>query len=290
MVARIIKENYPAHEVTRPSQWQTPLIFTCPHAGRDYPRRLLQQALLPLETLRRSEDAYVDQLIPTDASESVPVVTARFPRVFVDLNRSPRELDPLLFHGPLDDAEESRSNRVIAGFGVIPKLAADGRQIYPSRLPSTEAKSRLKNCFAPYHSSVSSLIDEAKTRFSRVLVVDWHSMPSTAGGATKLPDIVLGDLFGASCRNEDATLWEDAFRAEGFHVARNAPYAGGYVASHYGSPQQGVGVLQIEINRGLYLDETRVARSRHFKGFVSQLSLVVERVLNTYRPAVLAAE
>ncbi|MEM6747848.1 MAG: N-formylglutamate amidohydrolase [Pseudomonadota bacterium] len=290
MVARIIKENYPAHEVTRPSLWQTPLIFTCPHAGRDYPRRLLQQALLPLEILRRSEDAYVDQLIPAAASESVPVVTAKFPRVFVDLNRSPRELDPLLFHGPLDDAEESRSNRVIAGFGVIPKLAADGRQIYPARLPSTEAKSRLKNCFTPYHKSISSLIDEAKTRFSQALIVDWHSMPSTAGGASKLPDIVLGDLFGAACRNEDAALWEEAFRAEGFDVARNTPLAGVFVASIYGKPSDGVGVLQIEINRGLYLDENRVARSRHFKGFAAQLAKVVDHVLNAHRPAVLAAE
>ncbi|MEM6914278.1 MAG: N-formylglutamate amidohydrolase [Pseudomonadota bacterium] len=290
MVARIIKDNYPGHDIVRPTLWQTPLIFTCPHAGRDYPRKLLQQALLPLETLRRSEDAYVDQLIPRGASESVPVVTARFPRVFVDLNRSPRELDPLLFQGPLDDAAESRSNRVIAGFGVIPKLAADGRQIYPTRLPSTEAKSRLKNCFAPYHKSVSSLIEEAKIRFSQVLVVDWHSMPSTAGGAAKLPDIVLGDLFGAACRNSDAALWEDAFRAEGFDVARNTPYAGGYVASHYGNPKDGVGVLQIEINRGLYLDENRVARSRHFKGFAQQLAKVVDRVLGFHSPAALAAE
>lgn len=290
MVARIVKENYPGHTLESPSTWRQPLIFCSPHSGRDYPRRLIEQSPLPMETLRRSEDAYVDQLLPASASETVPVLKARFPRLFVDVNRSPRELDPGLFQGKLDDASESRSNRVIAGFGVIPKLAADGRQIYRSRLPSSEARSRLNKCFIPYHQMLDDLVQEGLRRFSEVLIIDWHSMPSGAHSNGRLHDVVLGDLFGAACRDDDTAMVEEAFRHEGLTVARNAPYAGGYVAAHYGKPHAGVRVLQVEINRGLYLDERRIARGRSFYDFAERMDRVVGRILGCLDVSALAAE
>ncbi|NRA31302.1 MAG: N-formylglutamate amidohydrolase [Parvularculaceae bacterium] len=290
MVARIVKENYPGHEIRRPKSWRHPVLFCSPHAGRDYPRKLLSQSPLPLETLRRSEDAYVDQLLPDFITDLVPVLEAKFPRLFVDVNRSPRELDPTLFAGPLEDTSESRSNRVLAGFGVIPKLAADGRNIYPSRLPSSEAKARLRHCYKPYHEALRSLLKEAKRLFPQVLIIDWHSMPSAASSAGTLADIVLGDMHGASCLDDDAELVEDAFRCEGFSVARNTPYAGGFVANHYGAPMDGVGVLQVEINRGLYLDERRVARSRTFASFAERIDQVLDRILMAKAPVAHAAE
>lgn len=290
MVARIVKESYPGHEESRPQQWRHPMLFCSPHAGRDYPRKLLSQSPLPLETLRRSEDAYVDQLLPSFVFDLVPVLQAKFPRLFVDVNRSPGELDPTLFAGPLDDTSESRTNRVLAGFGVVPKLAADGRNIYPTRLPPSEAKSRLRHCYRPYHDALRGLIKEAKRRFPQCLVIDWHSMPSAASSNGSLADIVLGDLHGTSCLDDDAELVEDAFRSEGFSVTRNVPYAGGYVANHYGKPIEGVGVLQVEINRGLYLDERRVARSRNFQAFAERIDQVLDRVMMAKAPVSLAAE
>jgi len=290
MVAKIVKESFPGHELTQPARWQHPLIFCSPHSGRSYPRKLLSQSPLPLETLRRSEDAYVDQIIPSFAAEMVPVLEAKFPRLFVDVNRSPRELDPTLFAGPIDQSADSRSNRVLAGFGVIPKLAADGRNIYASRLPANEAKARLKHCYRGYHDALKALLRDASRRFSEVLLVDWHSMPSAASSSGTLPDIVLGDLHGRACDDHDTELFEDAFCSEGFTVSRNAPYAGGYVASRYGEPESGVGVLQIEINRSLYLDERRVARSRSFADFAARIEQVVDRVMMAKAPMAVAAE
>ncbi|MEM1380338.1 MAG: N-formylglutamate amidohydrolase [Pseudomonadota bacterium] len=290
MVARIVKENYPGHEVSRPSVWRHPLIFMSPHSGRDYPRRLLGQSPLPLATMRRSEDAYVDRLIPDYVKQMVPVLNARFPRLFVDVNRSPRELDPALFAGALDNATESKSNRVLAGFGVIPKLAADGRNIYPGRLSSHEARMRLKNCYHPYHAALQGLIDEAKRRFGHVVLIDWHSMPSTASVTGRLPDIVLGDLFGEACTAQEIAMVEEAFVDEDFDVVRNTPYAGGFVAAHYGKPDAGVSVIQVEMNRGLYLDERRVARARSFQDFGSRIERVIDRLILGASPAAVAAE
>lgn len=290
MVARIVKENYPGHEVSRPDAWRYPLVFSSPHSGRDYPRRLLGQSPLPLATMRRSEDAYMDLLIPRYAHDLVPVVKAQFPRLFVDVNRSPGEIDPTLFSGALDDASEAKSNRVLAGFGVIPKLAADGRNIYSSRLPSHEARARLRHCFQPYHEALASLLSETRQRFGHALLIDWHSMPSAASVSGRLPDVVLGDLFGTACRDDEIDLLEHAFRSEGFDVVRNAPYAGGYVASHYGRPDEGLSVIQVEVNRGLYLDERRVARSKRFNQFAQRIERVVNHVMLGSAPAVVAAE
>jgi N-formylglutamate amidohydrolase len=38
-------------------------------------------------------------------------------------------------------------------------------------------------------------------------------------------------------------------------VQMNRPYAGGYITEHYGRPARDVHAVQIEINRGLYLNE-----------------------------------
>ena len=45
----------------------------------------------------------------------------------------------------------------------------------------------------------------------------------------------------------------------------NAPYAGGFTTGHYGNPRRGRHALQIEINRGLYMDETSFEKGNGFR-------------------------
>ncbi|MEM9234785.1 MAG: N-formylglutamate amidohydrolase [Pseudomonadota bacterium] len=260
MVAKIVKASFPGHILTRPSVWQAPLIFASPHSGRHYPSRFLSSAVLDLNELRRSEDAYVDTLLPNPDDIGVPVLTARFPRAFVDVNRAPTEIDLSMFTTPPTQVKETRSNRVVAGFGVIPRLAAAGRPIYARRLSGHEGTSRMNMCYEPYHLALRGLIDESLSLFGRAIVIDWHSMPSVGANGQDLADVVLGNRYGASCDRFVCGAWEEALTETGLSVRRNAPYAGGYVTSSYGRPAQNVHVLQIEINRGLYLDEFRTLR------------------------------
>ena len=44
-------------------------------------------------------------------------------------------------------------------------------------------------------------------------------------------------------------------------MTRNKPYAGGFITEHYGNPAHGCHAIQIEINRGLYMDERRLEKS-----------------------------
>ncbi len=270
----------PAVEVSAPARLLTPFIFASPHSGRRYPPELMRMSRLDRHALRQSEDSYVDLLFDAAPAHGAPLLRALFPRAWVDVNRSRDELDQRMFADPLPVSADTRSNRVRAGLGVIPRIVADGQDIYNRKLKFFEARRRLADCYDPYHLALGRLIGEARTRFGCAVVIDCHSMPS-AGGAPfrdgdRAIDIVLGDRFGASCAPCIPAVVEQTLSSTGYLVSRNAPYAGGHVASAYGRPGEGVHVLQIEINRALYLDERRIARTSGF----DRLRLNLQKLVN----------
>ena len=89
------------------------------------------------------------------------------------------------------------------------------------------------------------------------ILVDCHSMPSSVralpGG--RRPDMVLGDRYGTSAGARLVAIATGRLTRLGYDVARNKPYAGGYITERYGRPAIGQHAIQIEINRGLYADE-----------------------------------
>ena len=263
-------ENHrPPVEVLAPPVLAAPFVYASPHSGRRYPAELLRISRLDRHALRQSEDGYVDLIFDAAPRFGAPLLRALFPRAYVDVNRSQHELDPRMFADALPRMADSRSNRVIAGLGVIPRIVADGQDIYSRKLNYFEARRRLAACYEPYHAALRDLIAAARRRFGVAVVIDCHSMPS-AGGAPfregdRRIDFVLGDRFGASCAPALISLVEQTLFKLGYQVSRNAPYAGGFVASAYGRPAEGVHVLQIEINRALYLDEARMARRENFE-------------------------
>jgi N-formylglutamate amidohydrolase len=268
-------ESAAAFEIVRPARQLTPLVLASPHSGDRYPADFLKMTKLDRATLRLSEDCYVDELVAAGPSYGVPILKALFPRVYVDANREAFELDPLMFEDRLPEAAITDSPRVAAGLGSIPRLAANDREIYGRKLPFAEAERRIARCYRPYHQALASLMQETRERFGGCLLIDCHSMPSMGGssvgglGERELGrarvDFVLGDCFGASCADAVTAAAETHLRKEGAHVRRNNPYSGGYVTQHYGRPTEGIHVLQIEINRSIYMDEQSLERLPQFQ-------------------------
>ena len=250
----------PACTVLRPARQMRPLVLSSPHSGRRYDSRFLAQTRLEVSALRRSEDAHVDALLAAlPARLGVPLIQALFPRTYVDANREPLELDPTMFEAPLPRYVNTASPRVRAGLGTIPRLAANGAAIYGARLSFAEARARLRGCYFPYHRALTELVAETRRRFGYALLIDCHSMPSQAvTQARPGNDFVLGDRHGAACMPELSDRAEAVLRELGYSVARNRPYAGGFTTHRHGRPDDGVHTLQIEVNRALYLDETRL--------------------------------
>ncbi|WP_417484641.1 N-formylglutamate amidohydrolase [Maricaulis salignorans] len=245
-----------------------PLILSSPHSGRDYARELCDQTPVPVEQLRRSEDAYVDVLIEGAAAYGASLVCAHFPRVFVDVNRARGELDPAMYRDRMDVCADPPSRRVASGLGVIPRVGSQGQQLYRRRLHFKDAQDRLSRFYEPYHDGLAGLIAEVRDRFGFAIVMDMHSMPEHSAPGV---DFVLGDRHGQSCDPRITAAVEAGLRARGFVTVRNTPYAGGHTTEYYGKPATGIHVIQIEINRGLYLHETRVVPNAKFDIFRENL-------------------
>lgn len=255
----ISAELEPPFTILKPPAQLAPFVLCSPHSGRVYPREFLAQSRLDPVTLRKSEDCFVDQLFQGAAEIGVPLISARFPRAYLDVNREPYELDPELFADPLPDYANSRSVRVVGGLGTIARIVADGEEIYRTRLSVDEALARIEQLYFPFHAALDTLITETKAQFGYCILIDCHSMPSAqmAQSSGPRPDFVIGDRFGSACDPKLTRFLRDTLLAEGYDVQLNRPYAGGYITEHYGRPYRGVHAVQMEINRALYLNEAR---------------------------------
>jgi N-formylglutamate amidohydrolase len=247
--------------IHRPARQTVPFVFASPHSGSVYPASFVAKSRLSPIALRRSEDAFVDELFCGAVALGAPMIAARFPRAFLDVNRAPDELDSNMFDGALSVVVDIPSSRVAAGLGVIPRIVRDGAEIYRGKLASDEAEERLTRLYHPYHEALGKLVEETRARFGMAIVIDCHSMPSAAA----VPDIVLGDRYGASSTPALTRHADACFQLQGFRVVRNTPYAGGYTTLLHGRRDRDVHALQVEINRTLYLEEDRILRGAYFE-------------------------
>ena len=279
----------PAFEVLSPPRQSVPVVLASPHSGRDYPAAFVAASRLDAAALRRSEDGFVDELFAGCVALGAPLVRARFPRAYVDPNREPCELDPAMFEGPLPAHANTASVRVRNGLGTIPRIVANGAEIYAGRLPVAEAERRIRDFYRPYHAALGRLIRRTRRCFGTAVLVDCHSMPSVGGSGLTSVDFVVGDRYGTSCHPRYSEAVAAALADLGYTVRRNAPYAGGFTTVFYGRPDRGVNALQIEVNRALYMDEARFAKTAGFARIARQMTAVVG-ALASLHPLGVAAE
>lgn len=277
-----------------PAHRSSSVVFASPHSGRDYPRDFLRATMLDERAIRSSEDAFVDRLFDTAPALGAPLLAATVPRAFVDLNRGADELDPAVVRGARAPAHNPR---ISSGLGVIPRVVANGREIYRGKLDIAQARARLDGVWHPYHATLQGLLDDSKRMFGAAILIDCHSMPHEAvrampGIAGRKPQVVLGDRFGAACAPEIVDRIESAFVGVGLRVVRNTPFAGAFIAQHYGRPSRRQHTIQVEIDRALYMDEAEIRPSADFPGFRQVLRGVIAEIIDIGRAAAapLAAE
>ena len=290
------------HDVHLPESWTSPVVFASPHSGGIYPDLLLRASPLTRRELRRNEDAFVDRLVACAPEFGAPMVSARFPRCFVDVNRASDDLPPE-WREPCSGALEAGASPTAAyrarmGLGVVPLVISENLSIY-RHPPSREAvKARVEALYKPYHDTLRSLLHRAREAWGEALLVDCHSMPGFAaevrgsrGRPNRRADIVLGDAHGRAASGVVTDLLHRAWERRGYHVVRNHPYAGGHTTLHYGRPSEGLHAVQVEINRDLYLHPVTLAPKPGFERLQRDMRGIVEEVTEAMRPGVaLAAE
>ena len=245
----------------------TALVFASPHSGDIYPSDMAPCAALTATSLRSAEDCGVDRLVVQAPRRGATLIAGRMGRAYVDLNRDPAELDPELVDGVAGPV----GAKTAAGYGVLPRLSGDGRPLYDRRLSLAEAVGRLDAVHAPYHAGLEALMLEARSRCGRGVLIDWHSMPARAADV----DVVLGDRHGASCDTRLTRRLTALFERQGWRVALNRPYAGGWSTQRWGRPEDGLEAIQVELSRRLYLDEATLAPNAAYGATKTALARVI---------------
>ena len=281
----------PAFDIVAPTRHDLPIVLNSPHSGSCYPHEFLAASRLDAQAIRRSEDTHMDTLMLEAAALGAPLLRANFPRAWLDVNREPYELDPKMFAGALPTYANIRSLRVAGGLGTIARIVAEREEIYARPLPVDAALARIDLVYKPYHRVLRRLVVDTGAAFGLAPLIDCHSMPSTVRGAfgRPRPDIVLGDRYGTSCASDLTDLSTRILTRRGYAVARNKPYAGGFITEHYGQPARGLHAMQIEVNRSLYMDERTLERHSGFTRISADLAYLVSELGNAFEAGFLSA-
>ena len=265
-----------------PEVQTTSMVFNSPHSGRSYSESFLKNSLLKKPEIRASEDAYVDDLFSSVTEFGAPLLTAVAPRAFVDLNRQADELDIAIIQGVNKNILNSR---VLSGLGVIPRIVSKGNNIQSGKMTIEQANLRLDKSYFPYHYKLKKLLDQTKLEFGKVILIDCHSMPmrsthSLRSSDGKSPNIVLGNRFGSSCSSDIMEQIKSSFEDAGFRVSQNIPFSGAYILKNYGRPSINEHAVQIEIDRGLYLNEKLVEKSDKYYDLKYKLKTVIRDIVS----------
>jgi N-formylglutamate amidohydrolase len=277
--------NTSAFDVKGRDTQTKPIIFNSPHSGAIYPQRFLSLSRLDERAIRASEDMDVHELFTAAPEMGAVLQQANFPRAYLDVNREPYELDARMFFAPLPPYVNSGSMRVAGGLGTIARIVAENRDIYARKLDPEDALARIELIYRPYHDSLRHLLAQTHSRFGHALLIDCHSMPSHQSGRIAAenpdprPDMIVGDRYGTSCRTDIVDYAVMLLRQAGFSVAKNRPYAGGFITEHYGRPQRDLNAFQIEINRQLYMDEETLQRHSGFEALQKQLGQFIQDLM-----------
>ena len=262
------------------------VIHAFPHSGRVYPNAFMAKSRIKDEALRASEDAFVDLLVGFRPDKTLKVgqaaLRANLARAYVDVNRHALELDAQLIQGRLPADALSQSIQARAGYGVVARCIKAGIEIYERRITISDVRDRIEQGHRPYHQALTEMLAMARRSGKPALVLDWHSMPSELGSNLAKSkggvDIVLGNCHDTSARVETSDRLLSAFKAQGFRVAFNTPFAGGFTTKTYGQPDSGVEAVQIEINRALYRDERLIRPNAAFADIASRINTALVSV------------
>ncbi len=266
-----------SYRLIEPEALLSGIVIASPHSGRNYLSSIKEQSILDPITLRSSEDAFVDELMDFAPALGIPLICSEIPRAFVDLNRARDELDPAIIEG----IKPNRQNpRVVSGLGVIPRVVANGKEIYSGKLSEEVAIERLENFWDPYHSKLAELLDRARQQFGYSILIDTHSMPHeailNASSSFRTSQIVLGDRYGATCAPEIINDLIKLISRNGLRASRNIPFSGAYIVQKYGSPGLNCHAIQLEIDRSLYMDERKIQKLEKFHKLKNKLQNIMQ--------------
>lgn len=268
-----------------PGEPALPVVFDSPHSGFYFPPDFEPAATRG--EIRTTWDAYVDELCAGVTAAGATLLAATFPRAYIDANRAADDIDPEILATPWPEPV-ALSEHSARGMGLIRRFALPGVPMYRRKLSVAEVRGRLDRWYQPYRAALAAELDAAWARHGAVWHFDMHSMKARGNAMNRdrgalRPDFVIGDRGGTTAPPE-LTAWVAAFFTRlGYTVTVNKPYQGADLVRAHGDPARRRFSVQIEINRGLYLDEATGERSAGFARVRDELSAFARAVAGRVR-------
>ena len=265
-----------------PQGRRVPLVLDSPHSGSIYPRDF--GFVCPFRALRQAEDTHVDELFSAAPEMGATLISALFPRSYIDVNRAIDDLEPELLDAPWPGPVQP-SDKSFAGMGLVRRLCRPGMPMYDGRLSVAQVAWRIDRYYRPYHDQMEATIDLLYRQFGTVYHLNCHSMPTFGRDPSTRADFILGDRDGTTC-DPDFTRYVAGFlKSLGYRVKLNDPYKGVELVRRYSNPAQGLHSLQLEIHRGLYMNEDTLEKHDGFGRLQSHLTELVRRLAAYARDA-----
>jgi N-formylglutamate amidohydrolase len=218
-------------------------LLSIPHSGEIVPEEFLPYLSGDIQAYNEDIDYRVHECVELKELQEngISILYSHIHRVAVDLNRSP---DKAVLHW-----EKNTKGKILR-----------------SRMPSDALLLQWqKKYYDPYFEIIRSFIDQygsEKEKDTRLPIVDLHSMPSRPTAyhlsinpkqGTERPDFCLSDLRGKSCEETYIQKAFQLFSQKNYAPTINNPYFGGFLTEFI--HRFHTNVIQIEIKRGLYMDE-----------------------------------
>lgn len=239
--------SLPIFTLTPAKVSRVPIVVSIPHAGTGVPPEVARQLRSEIVRELPDTDWFVPELYAFCKDLGIPMIQANLSRYVVDLNR-PME-------GPALYSDQRRQT------DAMPLTSFDGVPLYPAgqEPDAAERARRASLYYTPYHDTLQRLLLETQKQFNHVLLFDAHSIrrwvPSLAREA--FADLIVGDRDGSSA---DPLLSQTLLRilkASTLHIAYNQPFKGGHITRAFGSPQNKIHALQLEMSQDIYMTDDR---------------------------------
>jgi N-formylglutamate amidohydrolase len=251
-----------------------PIVLDSPHSGFRMPPDF--GAVATVQELRDGEDAFIDELYLPAAKMGIPLLTAQFPRTYIDPNRHTADIDPALMAEPWPH-KTFDSGKAAIGKALIWRTLDKQKPIYNRKLGVAEVMARIERYHQPYQDALWELMANAHTRFGVVYHINCHSMGPLSTVEMEgvegqpRPDFVLGDRDGTTCEPAFVNYIAKFLQGLGYEVAINKPFKGVELVRAFSDPSAGRHSLQIEINKRLYMHTDRIEKHEGFNKLQGQL-------------------
>jgi N-formylglutamate amidohydrolase len=257
-----------------------PILFELPQSGTVYPNDFASPA--PFSDLHFLISPYVEELLAGVVERRCTLLQALFPMTYVNANRSPADIDETMLDAPWPSGAQP-SPKVAIGIGLIQKWARPGVDIYDRKLSAAEIQHRIDRYHEPYHREIERILAGFKARFGKAWHLDCHCMGSYGSSMSPDPgqkrsDFCIGDRDGTTSDKDFLDCVVGLLRKMGYSVSVNVPFKGVEIIRRHGNPKAGVHSLQMEIGRGLFLDERTNVPSDHFGALSTDLTALAEGI------------